>query len=107
MFSLWKVVDALIRQHREYRQISKEDLLAATEDLLRIGIETVSSAILLSRAVEISLALGHPIKDCLYLALAERWQTVLVSADRKLVEKIGLSEWAKHATSLANIDQMV
>jgi predicted nucleic acid-binding protein len=104
---LVEVVGALIRQHREYRQISKEDLLSATEDLLRIGIETISSAILLGRAVEISLAVGHPIKDCLYLALAERWQTVVVSADNKFVDKISQSEWAKHVTLLANVDQIV
>ena len=102
-----EVAGAVIRQHREYKQLSKDDVLLATEDLLRMGIETVSSAILLSRSVDISLALGHPIKDCFYVALAERWQTILVTADLQLHDKVKKSEWAKFVTSLANVDEIV
>jgi predicted nucleic acid-binding protein len=34
-------------------------------------------------AVELALKLVHPLQDCLYLALAERHQAVLVTADPK------------------------
>jgi predicted nucleic acid-binding protein len=75
--------------------------------LLQLGIESVSSEIVLSRAVDISMALGHPIKDCLYLALAERWQTVLVTADLKLVGKANASVWANFVTSLSNVEEII
>jgi predicted nucleic acid-binding protein len=38
---------------------------------------------LLSEAIELALKLAHPLQDCLYLALAEREQAVLMTADPK------------------------
>lgn len=45
----------------------------------------VPMAELAGRALEISIALKHPICDCFYLALAERERAPLVSADKKLI----------------------
>jgi predicted nucleic acid-binding protein len=38
---------------------------------------------LLPAAVELALKLAHPLQDCLYLAVAQREQAVLVTADPK------------------------
>ena len=38
---------------------------------------------ILSVAVELALSIPHPLQDCLYLALAQREQAPLVTADRK------------------------
>jgi predicted nucleic acid-binding protein len=102
-----EVAGALIRQNRVYKQISKDDVLVAVDHLLRLGIEAVSSVILLGKAVEISLALGHPIKDCFYVALAERWKTVLVTADLQLYDKLKKSKWAASATTLADVSGLI
>ena len=40
---------------------------------------------LAARALDFAMALQHPIYDCYYLALAERENTVLVTADVRLV----------------------
>jgi len=40
---------------------------------------------LIDAAFEMAGELGHPVYDCLYLALAEEWRTVVVTADRRLV----------------------
>jgi len=40
-----------------------------------------------NRALQISIALDHPIYDCLYLACAERESTKLATADARLVNK--------------------
>lgn len=37
------------------------------------------------RALEIAIELKHPVYDCFYLALAERENATLVTADRKLI----------------------
>ena len=37
----------------------------------------------LSVAVDLALAISHPLQDCLYLALAQREQAQMVTADRK------------------------
>lgn len=102
-----EVGSALTRQHRLYNQITADDLREALADLVALGIETVSTGVLLERATDMSLALGHPIQDCFYLALAERWNTVLVTADEQFAAKAKNSPWADHIASLAQVDEIV
>lgn len=45
------------------------------------------------RAAMIARTLDHPVYDCFYLALAEQVQAMLVTADRRLVEKVAASPW--------------
>jgi predicted nucleic acid-binding protein len=52
----------------------------------------VPMAELAARAMEIAIALKHPIYDCFYLALAERERAPLISADKRL---IGVGKKAK------------
>jgi predicted nucleic acid-binding protein len=49
---------------------------------------------LIERAMVISLALRHPIYDCLYLACAARVGGRLVTADRKLIAVVANTEFA-------------
>ena len=46
-------------------------------------------------------ALDHPIYDCLYLALADREDVGLVTADARLVEKVARTAWRKRVVALA------
>ena len=46
---------------------------------------------LIGRAGRVSLALDHPVYDCLYLACAEETGSSLVSADQRLVDKVEAS----------------
>jgi predicted nucleic acid-binding protein len=48
---------------------------------------------LAARAVEIAAELRHPVYDCFYLALAEREEAMLVTADRRLIERLAGSRW--------------
>lgn len=41
-----------------------------------------------SRALEMALDLGHPVYDCLYLALAERMARTLITADKKFLRAL-------------------
>ena len=80
-----EVANGLLRQHRE--GFLPENLLeAAIAELDAVMPQLVSSASLLRGAAALALRLRHPIYDCLYLALAERWDTVFVTADEKFVE---------------------
>lgn len=45
----------------------------------------------LPQAFKLALALGHPLQDCLYLALAERLGAPLITADEAFVAKAGRS----------------
>ena len=55
---------------------------------------------LAKRASEISLDLEHPAYDCFYLALAERENATLVTADRRLVERVRGTPWGSRAIAL-------
>lgn len=43
---------------------------------------------LVSRALEIAVELSHSVYDCVYLALAEREEATLVTADKKLIARV-------------------
>lgn len=43
----------------------------------------------LTDAVALSLDLLHPVQDCLYLAVARRFDASLITADRVFVERVG------------------
>jgi predicted nucleic acid-binding protein len=53
-----------------------------------------------------SLRLNHPAYDCLYLCAAFRLETVVVTADERLLRKLGQSapEWASLANSISTFD---
>ena len=72
---------------------------AAQQDaaLLRLPAlidEWVAGAGLLPRAAVISRLLDHPAYDCFYLALAEQRQATLVTADRRLQNRVRATAWA-------------
>jgi predicted nucleic acid-binding protein len=83
---LAEVVNALLRQRRE-GQLDDQALDKALSDIHFSAPELVSTNRLMGRAAGLARALAHPIYDCLYLALAERWDTVLVTADGEFVSR--------------------
>jgi len=65
--------------------VSRGDALIAVESVLLPFDELMPIEEMRLRALDIAMALDHPIYDCFYLALAERERCPLVSADAKLV----------------------
>ena len=64
----------------------------------------IASAGLAPRAVVLSRLLNHPAYDCFYLALAEQRRTTLITADRRLLDRLAGTECNKLAVSLDSID---
>jgi predicted nucleic acid-binding protein len=58
------------------------------------------AASLAVRAFEIARVIDHPVYDCLYVALAARQQTKLVTADARLLAKMSGTAWQASAVSL-------
>ena len=51
-------------------------------------VEIIEDAPLAARALDIALALRHPVYDCIYLALAEARDDVVIAADKRLFTKV-------------------
>jgi predicted nucleic acid-binding protein len=67
-----------------------------TREQAREGLKLIEARVVLcrtdfrvlDRSLEMALAMGHPIYDCVYLALAERNQSVLVTGDLQLIGRV-------------------
>ena len=53
-----------------------------------------------SRASRIAIDLDHPVYDCFYLALAEQEDARMVTADRRLLARMGGTPWENSALGL-------
>ena len=60
----------------------------------------VPSAWLHETAFDMACALGHPVYDCQYLALAEREDTRMITADSVFVDRVICSQWKNRIESL-------
>jgi len=69
----------------------------AVTHLLALQIVWVAAATLLRPAVRLAADLGHPVYDCIYLALAASHSAILATADDRLrrgAERVGVRLWS-------------
>ena len=72
-------------------------------DSLPLWFEALPPAAELHKAAfEMAHELGHPVYDCLYLALAEREQALVVTADRVFAARVGGSRWRNLVENLSS-----
>jgi predicted nucleic acid-binding protein len=75
-------------------QLQRADARALIEDFRRYPIRIASAEPLLETALDIAADLGRSFYDCLYLALAQRLNCALVTADRRFYDAVGASPLA-------------
>jgi predicted nucleic acid-binding protein len=83
-----------------------------TAEQLRLSIEWLPQLLdqlhtvapLLARAVAIACRLDHPVYDCVYLALAERVSSPLVTVDERLCRRVADTPWS---TLVRRLDRSV
>src|SRR5690348_6010942 len=86
---LVEVAHALWRKSTA-REISPREAEAAFDLVRRSGIDLRPTAPLLPRAMDVARRLGHPVYDCVYLALAERERAAFVTADHPLLRSASM-----------------
>jgi predicted nucleic acid-binding protein len=69
-------------------EIAADEATALLRDVQTVPFEIVSSAELGTDPLEIAVRAGCSVFDATYLALAARLETVLVTADDRLVERV-------------------
>jgi predicted nucleic acid-binding protein len=77
---LWKKV--------QRKELSQDEALLAARLLQSAEIELMPTRSLLEAATRLSIDLGHPAYDCLYLALAVESDCCFVTADESFVRKV-------------------
>jgi predicted nucleic acid-binding protein len=87
-----EATNAWWKKHRR-REMERADVEQAVTNLLALGIGWTPSAVLLQSAARLAVELGHPVYDCLYLALALSHAAPIATADERLrqaAQQIGL-----------------
>ena len=79
-------------------ELSEREAVFAAGLLARADIELMPMRPYLETAVRIALALDHPAYDCIYLALAEVEGLRFVTANMKLVRKVGRHASGRYAS---------
>lgn len=78
------------------REMELADVEQAVTNLLALEIAWTRSTTLLRPAARLAVELGHPIYDCLYLALAASHSASLATVDdrlRRAAERLGVPIW--------------
>lgn len=73
---------------------------AFLEALPRWFESLVPSVRLHETAFEMACVLGHPVYDCQYLALAEREEMRMITADSVFIDMVSRSQWKNRIESL-------
>lgn len=100
-----EVFNALFQQRRRGNLSLEEvrDFFASFEEA-PVSLFEIDS--LVSRACGVSLETGAIVYDALFLALAEETDTVMVTADDKLLRTLKGTPYAHLAHGLANLDAL-
>ena len=99
---LVEVANALWRKTRA-DEISAREADTALDLVGHSGIDLHPTGPLLPRALEVARRLDHPVYDCVYLALAEREQTTLVTADQRLLRRLSSRRFGVSVVDLRTI----
>ena len=63
-------------------------------DVRELPVTTFAHWPLLPKALDLAVSLDQTVYDCLYLALAEAWSSVMVTADIRFCDVVSGSIWA-------------
>jgi predicted nucleic acid-binding protein len=85
---LVEVANALWKKTR-HGDLQETDVTAALTALLASDLVLAPTVPLLSRAVRLAVQTGHPVSDCVYLALAQQRGAAVATADTRLARTAG------------------
>jgi predicted nucleic acid-binding protein len=100
--ALWlaEAANALWRRSR-IGDISADEASSRLSELLNAPIASLAMEPYLDRALKLATQRGHPVYDCVYLAVALHHDTHVVTADRRFVSAAGREGFAGRVRLLA------
>jgi predicted nucleic acid-binding protein len=93
--ALWlaEAANALWRRSR-LGEITAHEASARLSELLNAPVASLAMEPYLDRALKLATQTGHPVYDCVYLAVALHHDTHVVTADRRFVSAAGREGFA-------------
>jgi len=96
-----EVGNILWKKHR-MKELIRSEAEEIVDAIVSLPLEIETSKALLPFAVDLGLAYGITVYDAIYVSLAKVHETILVTADRKLVEIMGKTDFKKHVAWLGD-----
>lgn len=96
-----EVGNILWKKHRK-KELSRAEAEEIVDAVVSLPLEIEASKALLPFAVDLGLAYGITVYDALYVSLAKVQETILITADKKLVEIMGKTDFKKHVAWLGD-----
>jgi predicted nucleic acid-binding protein len=90
---LWAEVGNTLWKRQRRRESSVEEVRGMLAEVQRLPVTTFAHWPLLAAALDLAIALDQTVYDCLYLALAEKRDSVMVTADRRFHDVVSASVW--------------
>lgn len=87
------------KRHRR-GEISDDDAEQLLADFLRLPLLVTPSRELATPALQLAMRTDRTVYDCLYLALAVKTGSVLVTADKRLANALAQGPLAKHVSTI-------
>ena len=88
---LWAEVTSAASKKVRHNEISKERASELLRDFHRMPVKTYPSKALMQTAWEVALEAGVSVYDAIYLSLAYKHDCSLVTADRKMYDRVRLA----------------
>lgn len=98
---LWVEVAAVLWKVARRGGLSADEVQRIIADAAAFPVETAESSGLLPEALRIAMEADRTVYDSLYLALAVRERTAVVTADDRFVNALRGTRWSKNITPLA------
>jgi predicted nucleic acid-binding protein len=91
---LWAEIGNTLWKRYRRREASVEEVRGMLADVRRLPLVTFAHWPLLPAALDLAISLEQTVYDCLYLALAEARNSIMVTADRRFHDVVSGSVWA-------------
>jgi len=93
----------VIWKRRSRGEIDAAEARELLRDFLSLPLRLTASDELAESALELAMRTGRSVYDSLYLALAVKARSVMVTADKRLVNSLAATPLAKHVAWIGNI----
>ncbi len=100
---LWAEVASVIWKRQRRGDISAEDAFGIARDVLSLPLRTYSAFELMADALDIATRFGRSVYDSLYVTLAVRSKSRMVTADRRLANALANTPLAGYISWIGDL----